>query len=273
MFPPDSNAAGSQGRGLHHERYGSQTLIRGMPVTEDQVEAMIDEFAKADDYQAKTWSRRVVESFLMNYRWYFPRKYKKNAPSLSKAWAYYEHITLPRHFTGEQTADHVLRRAEPGEAEETDLYHPLRTPSSSFIEWGIGVDLYFSSLRMMAVVMLVAGLMNLPNIIFYASNDYSPQQKDGLSFSLKTSAVCTSFEWVVCEDCTKSQWESNEQQNSFGTTEIDGSTTTFVLRNDCDGGDFKHGIVNWATLLFLFFVTAALSIYLRAREVRFDEDK
>jgi hypothetical protein len=105
-------------------------------------------------------------------KWYFPRLGKPNAPSLSKvsyththtsrrrfihfsrsplsslvlaqAWAYYEHITLPRHFVGENTAEHVMRLAEPGEKEDTELYSPIRTPQSSLIEWGIGLDLYFS---------------------------------------------------------------------------------------------------------------------------------
>jgi hypothetical protein len=105
-------------------------------LTEEEVDALIENFAKEDDLTRKTWTRRVVENFLMKYKWYFPRRDIKGAPSLSTAYAYYEHITLPRHFAGgEQTAEHVLRRAEPGESQSTDLYNPLKTPSSSFIEY------------------------------------------------------------------------------------------------------------------------------------------
>jgi hypothetical protein len=89
------------------------------------------------------------------------------------------------------TANDVFRRAEPGESGATELYSPFTTSSSSLIEWGVGVDLYFSSVFMLSMVMLVAGLMHLPNILFYKSEAYSPNGKDGISFTLATSAVCT----------------------------------------------------------------------------------
>lgn len=126
----------------------------------------------------------------------------------------------------------------------------------------------------MAGFLLIAGLINLPNILYYASDDYSPDGKDDLSFSLKTSMVCTTFRWVVCEDCTANEWGSNEEKDRFGTVlNADGTNTTLVLENDCDGGQFEHGIVNWLTLLLLIIGTSLLSVYLRAREIRFDEDK
>jgi hypothetical protein len=144
-----------------------------------------------------------------------------------------------------------------------------------FVVSGIGIDLYFSSLRIMAGFLLIAGLINLPNILFYASDDYSPDGKDDLSFSLKTSMVCTTFRWVVCEDCTPNEWSSNEEENRFGRVFNDDGTTntTLVLKNECDGGQLEQGIVNWATLLLLILGASLLSVYLRAREVRFDEDK
>ena len=136
-------------------------------------------------------------------KWYFPRAGDPDAPSLSKAYAYYEHMTLPRHLTGENVADQVLRRAGPGESGDTELYNPFRTPAASFIEWGIGVDLYFSSLRALAFVLLLAGVLNLPAIRYYASDEYSPNlQKDILNSTfLWGSAICTTEEWVVCVDC------------------------------------------------------------------------
>jgi hypothetical protein len=135
-------------------------------------------------------------------------------------------------------------------------------------------SLTLQSLRIMAGFMLLAGLINLPNMLFYASEDYSPDGKDHLSFSLKTSAVCTTFNWVVCEDCLASDWNSDEEKDRFGTgVDADGNPVTLVLRNGCDGGQFEQGIVNWVTLLLLIVVTALMSVYLRAREVRFDEDK
>lgn len=247
------------------------TASQAARLTEDEIDAMMEAFAKEDDYRTKTWSRRLVEQYLSKFAWYFPRKDIRGAPSLSKAYAYYEHVTLPRHFV-DDTTDHILRRAEPGEAEaKTELYDPFRTPPSALIEWGIGIDLYFSSLRAMVVILFLAGLINLPNIFFYASSNYSPNGQEGLGiFSLQGTAICTTFDWVVCSDCTPEAFGSTESQERYGIAE-DG--TVLVQRNECDGGALEQGMVNWATFLFVSIAMALFSIYLRAREIRFDEDK
>lgn len=194
-----------------------------------------------------------------------------NAPSLSKAYAYYEHITLPRRFVGEQTADHIQRRAEPGESmQPTELYNPFTTPSTSFIEWGIGIDLYFSTLKYMAGILFVCGLVHLPNIMFYRSTEYSPNGKEKVPWSLRGSAVCTTSEWVVCPTCTVDQWDTEELRDRFAVTQ---GNITLVKHNVCPGGEVSEGVVNLVVLIFLVGVIWLMSLYLDAREVRFDEDK
>jgi len=95
------------------------------------------------------------------YGWYWPRRNDPAAPQLTKAWAYYEHVTLPRHFVGEGAADTVLRRAEPGEhMAETELYEPFNLKQSTLIEWGTGIDLYFilpdsSTSRVFSITLLI----------------------------------------------------------------------------------------------------------------------
>jgi hypothetical protein len=42
------------------------SVAQGLRVTEDEVDAMIDQFATSDETFGKTWSRRVVEGFFMN---------------------------------------------------------------------------------------------------------------------------------------------------------------------------------------------------------------
>ena len=92
--------------------------------------------------------------------WYFPKR--ENRPDLKNAWAYFEHVTLPRRFTGQQSADTRFRRAEPGEYEEdTELYDPFRTPQKAFVEWGVGIDLYFVSVMCFAFFMFVAACVNI----------------------------------------------------------------------------------------------------------------
>lgn len=193
-----------------------------------------------------------------------------NAPSLSKAYAYYEHVTLPRRFVSDTNqADHIMRRAEPGETQRTELYSPFSTPASAFVEWGIGIDLYFSTLRIMAAVLLILGAIHLPNLVFYRS-DYSETTKE-MRWSLRGSAVCTTTEWVVCRGCTENQWNTADEKKRFATA-ADG-TTILVQRNDCNDELLPLGIVNLIGLIFVTVVFVILSYYLRAREVRFDEDK
>lgn len=66
-----------------------------MPLLQEEIEAVTDAYATADESWSKTWSRLLVENYLQNYKWYFPRKddTKPDAPKLTKAWAYYEHIS------------------------------------------------------------------------------------------------------------------------------------------------------------------------------------
>jgi hypothetical protein len=40
------------------------SYMHGTRLTEEQVEAMIENFAKEDDITGKTWTRRIVENFL-----------------------------------------------------------------------------------------------------------------------------------------------------------------------------------------------------------------
>ena len=106
-----------------------------------------------------------------------------------------------------------LAMAEPGECEiPTKLYSPFHTPLSQMGDFGEGYGLYFSTLRGFTVLSLIAGLINIPNLIYFASDEYSPD-KDylgnfNMSIFLKTSAICTDKDWVPCPDCTFEQFDT-----------------------------------------------------------------
>ena len=248
-------------------------------LSDQEFDHLIHTFETKDENRRKTWTRVIVEKYLSKFSWYFPLKNKKNGPSLSTAYAYYEHITLPRHLIGEhQSAGHVLRRAEVGDSRDTELYSPFFTPASSLIEWGIGVDLYFSTLRIMAFVLLIAACINIPSMLYFAGDDYSPAGKNSLDISLTGTAICTTFEWVVCRDCTSDRfdkYDDNLQRVTFlESVDAQGENVTLVSKNACEQDKlFVYGMINWATLIFLGVTVALVSQYLRAREVRFDEDK
>lgn len=271
--PPMGSPSSSRPRvGDSSSPSSRQRIVR---LTSQELEQVMENFAQEDTEYGKTMTRIIVERFLMKWSWYFPRKGMKNAPSLSKAYTYYEHVTLPRHFVGEQQADHVLRRAEPGEAQQTtELYSPVKTPSSSFIEWGIGVDLYFSTLRIMAFVLFIAGIIHLPNQIFYQSSEYSPEGRGDLAWSLRGSAICTTTSWVACEDCDPNRWNDVDEKERFVFgTNASGQEVALVQQNACDMAQLQQGLVNYSVLFVLVIIFFLLSMYLGAREIRFDEDK
>ena len=296
-----------RGPSLTSHRSHQLSVHRALGLSDDEVDTIIQGFAEADETSGKTWTRRLVEDYLckvsvvfveideefpacttytlyetgshisvvaLQKQWYFPRVGDSTAPSLSKAYAYYEHITLPRHFS-EGRVEHVLRRAEPGEnAEDTELYNPFTTPTSSFIEWGIGVDLYFSSLRALACLLFFAGLMNIPSIMHYASNDYSQNGQSSLeSMTLKGTAVCTTFDWVVCDPETCTAELFNDDDNERRRYGVAGDGTVLIQRNLCDGVTYRTVLTSLFTLFFITIVMILLSLYWAAREVRFDEDK
>jgi hypothetical protein len=84
-------------------------------------------------------------------------------------------------FKGEQKFDISV----PGEDKyETEFYHPVTTPLNQMGDFGLGVGLYFSTLRAMTVLMLLAGLMNIPNFLYFGSDEYSNSQ-EGVAWYLK----------------------------------------------------------------------------------------
>ena len=94
-----------------------------------------------------------------------------------------------------------LTKASPGESTyPTRLYSAFFTPLSQMGAFGIGIGLYFSTLLGVSFITLVAGLINLPNILYFAGEEYSSGQP-GVSWALRGSAVCTEMVWVPCPSC------------------------------------------------------------------------
>mmetsp|Transcript_9293 Transcript_9293/g.15873 ORF Transcript_9293/g.15873 Transcript_9293/m.15873 type:complete len:1352 (-) Transcript_9293:1785-5840(-) len=259
-----------------------------------------------DPFNDMTYGRRIALK-LQNYSWYQPRgtHWDFNGLGLQSAWAHFEHSVLPRYISkalasrknasvglddddgddwlyspgqnkGSQERTGDLQRAEPGESESpTKLYSTLSTPLSQMGDFGLGVGLYFSSLRAIALISLVAGLINLPNILYFASDVYSANQPD-VNFLLKGSALCTEQVWVPCPTCPIDKYE-NSRDRIAGTTTVtpDGELQTlmFAMKNTCDGATMNVGIVNLATLGFIMLATIALSAYQKRKVVEFDEQE
>lgn len=183
------------------------------PLDQDDKEGEID-FLKDDPHET-TWGRRIALYMGSKFKWYNPYLGKEKGlngmepPSLPKAWAFFEHVTLERYIVSDNEeshdetsgflsnifkGNHRLEIAEPGEhRHRTKLYSPISTPLGQMGDFGLGYGVYFSTLRYYAFLCLLAGLLNIPNLLYFASDDYSPvnRRNDTMSSLLKGSAICT----------------------------------------------------------------------------------
>ena len=152
-------------------------------------------------------------------------------------------------------------------------------PHKQLGDWGLGIGLYFSTLRAITVLTLLAGLLNIPNLMYF-SRDYSDDQPGLRSVLLRGSAVCTDTGWVVCRgddsnnndtSCTSGNFEDNRFATGYkidnNDNNITASTATFALRNFCEGATIQTGMVNFSTLIFVLLGIVLLSLYLRHMEI------
>jgi hypothetical protein len=219
---------------------------------------------------------------------------KLQYPSLARAWCYFEHVTLPRYVMEPKVeaqkknicvrmfrkcfckASKTLDRAEPGEnLIPTSLYSPIFTPLSQMGDFGLGIGLYFSTLRALMVLMLLAGLVNIPNFVYFSGDSYSLGQP-GVESLLKGSAICTNQIWVPCPTCLPGDFDDNLDRLATAEKTIEGGRSvnlTFALLNDCDGATVQQGMINYGTLIFILIGIVVMNIYQNHMEIKYDEDE
>jgi len=279
--PRHSSSSGRRSNGL---------VSKGM-LTDDQIDLVLQDLAAGEQATLlgaglgkQTWSRYLVENYLRHYGWYNPNRDDPDAPSLSKGWAYFEFFTLPRRFAGGRGFGNKAIRAPPGEAKNTSLYNWFMTPQESLSDWGIGMVMYFSSLSAVFVIFILAGTLNVANILYYSSDEYDPgpdgsggRGKLDLVNMLQFSAVCTAREWVVCsEGCDENvdKWNSFFTKSYYGTAAAANEEEEVVLinRTTCHPMQLRQGMIDYGTLMLLIVCMSLYMWYLKRREVRFDED-
>jgi hypothetical protein len=219
----------------------------------------------------------------------------RERPSLERAWGYFEHVALPRYVVKQKPdaprknilyrfirkcfckANKQLDKAEPGENHlPTYLYSPIFTPLKQMGDFGLGIGLYFSTLRAITVLTLFAGLINIVNFQYFNSYTYSDGQPGIEPVTLLGSAICTRQVWVPCPDCNVTNWTNDVDKiatattiNVFGQVE----TLTFALRNDCEGATLQQGMVNYGTLMFVLVGILVMNVYQKHMEIKYDEDE
>jgi hypothetical protein len=139
--------------------------------------------------------------------------------------------------------------------------------------------MYFSSLKTVCVIFILAGLINVANMLYYASDKYDANDERyadfGLMKTLYFSAICTDREWVLCsEGCEGNKWWNTIFANQYyGTaTNADGQEVVLINRTTCLPAEFQQGMINYGSTLFLILCMSFYFWYLGKKEVRFDED-
>lgn len=204
-------------------------------------------------------------------------------PSLDAAWAYFEHITLPRRFVTVE-GEHIERavdniKALPGESSRpTKLYSPFWTKASELGDFGMAIGVYFSTLRALVVIFLITAAIHIPNFQYFSSTDYTSNGQADVATLLTGSAICTDTQWVPCPNCTRNPnvdfleelWTSGRIVESSTDT---GEPLYFALKNTCGTGDYLYnrGLISWVGMIFMVFALLALGEYQRRMEVHFDE--
>ena len=140
-------------------------------------------------------------------------------------------------------------------------------------DFGIGIGLYFATLQACVILLLLAGFMNISNLVFYAGSEYSGGQ-EGVRWFLKGSAVCTQHQWVPCDNCAGDITLPQDDLFRFqkGQNE-NGEELQFALKNLCEGALLKVGMVNFGSVLLVILGVIVLAGYLKKKQVVFDLDE
>jgi len=216
---------------------------------------------------------RLFARFMSRFRFYNPHAGKGNddynqtgkpLPSLDTAWAYWEHMTLARRFTGQDEGQGGYVRAPVGEQKKpTELYPIWQTPVKEFMAFGVSVRMYFTTLLTLSTFLMFAGVLNLPLAIYFW-NYAGAGHKDSIPNSVRSSAICDDAAWVPCDTC-------NENSLEYPSYRLDGQN---VLINTCNFEDWLiPGLFSYVASISLIFLFGIAYFWLqRKAEIVFDEE-
>jgi len=232
-------------------------------------------FASKDRRRDKTFARVIVEEVFINNKWYNPNK-GNGSLDLKKGWAFYEHYTLARRKTETNGARQQLQRSSAISREtQTSLFTFFGTPASVIHEWGLGISLYFNAIKFMTITLFIAGLISIPNIAYFSSEEYHGVGYEPSTRLLWGSAVCNITKWVTCEPSQENHtgWCNLEKMKE---AKIEYAVSadhdhTFVEKSLCYGGTFSNGMFNYAAILFILLVTILYAYYTRKISEQLDE--
>jgi hypothetical protein len=183
--------------------------------------------------------------------------------SFEEAWDYFETIVLPR-----RRIDGKGKAPVGAPPSSTTLYSAWFTPQRELSDFGTGIAVYFSTLRALMMICLVAFLLYLPSIRYYQSDKYGEDRQASIpNDALRGSMLCTATEWVPCPTCIESDWEPDRIAHDTTT-----SSLTFILRNACAPLRWQEGVNHLVVLVFLICAVLGLGYHQVNLEQQYDED-
>ena len=256
-----------------------------------------------DNTHQITYGHKIA-NYLQKYKFYFPAKDQApieievpatsskaeieangapkmvQPPSLNKAWEFFENQCLPRRFANFQshTKGRKYLRAGNGVLQPTKLYPVFNTPIGDMADFGIGVGMYFKTLRYFGIVTFIAGCISIPSMMFLSSEEYSTPNDD--TYTTETdfftywydkldsfSAVCYDTKFQPCPSCKEDDWTSFSNVNNRLFYGDDG--LIFVLINDCRLNE-TFAIFTMATMMFVLVAVYLFAYFQRRDRIRLD---
>ena len=128
--------------------------------------------------------------------------------------------------------------------------------------------LYFHTLKFFSMMCFIAGCINIPNMIFFSSDSYEPDQDttaSHLAFALRTSAVCEDTSWEPCPTCTIEQFSTfPPNQDRLAFAHVNGKELPFIHKNNCS----INGMVGYITILTILFISASLFYFVYLQQIK-----
>jgi hypothetical protein len=224
-----------------------------------------------DPPHKQTYGRRVAAR-LSKFRFYNPLSRnadssdeendtsKPTKPDLDKGWEFFEHFVLPRCIDNTNKTGGKYNKVEPGSTQDSKLYPVFGTPIADMGDFGIGVGMYYNTLRFLAIMCFLAGCINIPTMSYFSSK-YETKSDNALysivnevkNFALKSSAMCGSASWELCPSCTEDDWKKFPSTNDrIAKGSKDDVFTYFIKKNECSIND-NYGIITITTLILFAF--------------------
>ena len=162
-----------------------------------------------------------------------------------------------------------LHKSEQGESSKpTRLYSFWKTSDNDLADFGVGVSMYFHTLKVLVLILLFSGLLSVPNIEYFSSYAYSFGGQNETHILLKGSALCANQIWEPCPNCTESQWDY--VPTAYDRFARSDNGLTFIKVNHCAIG-LREGVVNYTTIWFIIISFIIMGRFHSRREIEFDE--